>query len=102
MPTTVQDAAQVAPHIYKVILEDEHVRVLEVTMEPGSRSEMHSHPGYVAYLLDDGKVRFTSPSGETAELDLPAGAAMWRDAEEHATENIGGTTVRAVFVEPKS
>jgi quercetin dioxygenase-like cupin family protein len=96
-----EDASKVAPHVYKVVLENDRVRVLEVTMEPGSRTEMHSHPGYVVYLLSDGKVRFTAPNGETAELELPAGASMWRDAEEHATENTGGTTLKAIFFEPK-
>ena len=52
-------------------------------------------------MFGDGKVRFTAPSGETAELDLPAGAFVWRDAEEHSTENIGTTEVRGLFFEPK-
>jgi quercetin dioxygenase-like cupin family protein len=95
------DAAQVAPHIYNVIFENDKIRVLEVSMEPGARSEMHSHPDYFAYVLRDGRVRFTDESGESGELDLPAGAGMWRDGEVHATENVGGTTVRALFVEPK-
>jgi quercetin dioxygenase-like cupin family protein len=96
-----EDATKVAPHIYKVLFENDRVRVLEVSMEPGARSEMHSHPDYALYLLNTGKVRFTTPAGETAELELPAGATMWREAEEHATENVGDTAVRAVFFEPK-
>jgi hypothetical protein len=34
-------------------------------------------------------------------VELPAGASMWRKAEEHATENIGTTEVHALFFEPK-
>jgi len=26
---------------------------------------------------------------------------MWREAEEHASDNIGGTDVHVLFVEPK-
>jgi quercetin dioxygenase-like cupin family protein len=96
-----EDATKVAPHVYKVLFENERVRILEVAMEPGARTEMHAHPDYFVYLLSAGKVRFTAPSGETAELELPAGAGMWRDAEEHATENIGGSELRAIFCEPK-
>jgi quercetin dioxygenase-like cupin family protein len=96
------DATRVASHIYKVLFENERVRVLEVTMQPGDRSEMHSHPDYFFYLLGSGgKVRFTLPSGETADLELPAASSMWRDAEEHATENVGDTVVHALFFEPK-
>jgi len=98
-----EDATRVAPHIYNVLFENDRVRVLEVTMEPGTSSEMHTHPDYFFYLLGDGgKVRFTMPSGETAEMELPAGASQWREAEEHATENIGSTAIHAIFFEPKS
>jgi len=95
------DAAKVAPHIYKVAFENERARVLEVTMEAGARSELHAHPDYFVYFLAAGKVRFTTPSGETNEIEVPANQGMWRQAEEHATENIGGTPIRALFFEPK-
>jgi hypothetical protein len=55
----------------------------------------------VQQALSGGKVRFTSPSGESAEVELPAGASQWRRAEEHATDNIGTTEVHALFFEPK-
>jgi beta-alanine degradation protein BauB len=96
-----EDAAKVAPHIYKVLFENERVRLLEVTMQPGDSSEMHSHPDNLIYVLSDGKVTFTAPSGETADLELATGASTWMDATEHATDNVGGTTVRVLFFEPK-
>jgi quercetin dioxygenase-like cupin family protein len=99
--TMAEDATKVAPHVYKVLFENDRGRMLEVSIQPGGRTEMHSHPDYFAYMLSSGKVKFTTPSGETAELELPEGASMWREAEEHATENIGGTTVRGLFFEPK-
>ena len=95
------DAAKVAPHVYKVLFENERARVLEVTMESGARTEMHAHPDYFVFFLAAGKAKFTTPSGETQEIEWPADTSMWREAEEHATENIGGTAVRAVFFEPK-
>ena len=94
------DAAKVAPHVYKVVFENERARVLEVSMEPGSRSELHAHPDYFIYFLSPGRVRFTTAAGETQEVEWPANTTMWRGAEEHAVENIGGA-VRAIFFEPK-
>ena len=96
-----EDAAKVASHVYKVVFENERARVLDVRMKPGESTTIHSHPDYVVYVLSGGKVRFTSPSGESAEVELPAGASMWRKAEEHATDNIGTTEVHALFFEPK-
>ena len=96
-----EDAATVAPHVYKVLFENERARVLEVSLKPGVSTSMHSHPDYVVYVLSDGRVRLTSSSGEADEVDLPAGAVMWREAEVHATDNVGTTEVRALFFEPK-
>ena len=96
-----EDAAKVAPHVYKVLSENERARVLEVTMEPGSRTETHSHPDYFVYFLTAGKVKFTTASGETQEVEVAANTSMWRESEEHATENVGGAALRALFFEPK-
>ena len=95
------DATQVAPHVYKVVFENERARVLEVSMDPGARSELHAHPDYFVYFLSAGKVRFTTPTGDTQEIEVPENAGMWREAEEHAAENVGETPVRALFFEPK-
>lgn len=96
-----EDAVKVAPHVYKVLFENERVRMLEASMEPGGSSEMHSHPDYLVYMLADGKVKFTTPSGETAEVELAAGTSLWREAEEHSTDNVGETAIHALFFEPK-
>jgi beta-alanine degradation protein BauB len=95
------DPVQVAPNVYSVLFENDRVRLLEVRLEAGDSSTMHSHPDYVVYNLTGGKVKFTGPSGESEEVELPAGEAMWREAEDHSTENVGGTEVRALLFELK-
>ena len=98
-----RDSVEVAPHVYKVLFENERVRLLEVRHKPGAAdiSPMHSHPNYLVYCLGDGKERFTSPSGERAEVELKAGDVMWREAEEHSVENVGTTDVVALLFELK-
>ena len=95
------DPVEVASNVYTTLFENERVRLLEARIAPGDSSAMHGHPDYVAYNLVEPKVRFTSPSGETEEVELPPGAAMWRDAEEHSTENVGMKEVRSLLFELK-
>jgi quercetin dioxygenase-like cupin family protein len=97
-----QDAVKVAPNVYKVLLENEQVRVLDVMAKPGEKIAMHSHPAYAVYMLSPGKVRFTLPDGKTMEAELKAGSASWHEAESHAAENVGTTEIRAVVVELKT
>ena len=96
-----EHAVTVAPHAYKVLFENERVRLLEVSMEPGSSTEMHSHPNNLVYILSDGKYAFTYSSGEKAEFDVSPGEVFWMEATEHATDNVGNTTIRALMFEPK-
>jgi len=67
------DPVEVAPDVYTVLFENDRVRLFEVREAPGVGSAMHSHPDYVIYAVSGGKVKFTSGSGETAELEINAG-----------------------------
>jgi quercetin dioxygenase-like cupin family protein len=95
-----EDSVKVAPDVYKVVFENEKVRVLEVEMEEGSGTEMHSHPDTLIYILSGGKVTFTDPSGEVVDLETSDGETVWMEATEHATQHVSGA-VRALLIEPK-
>lgn len=95
------DAVAVAPHAYKVVLENDRVRVLESRMGPGDRTEMHSHPALVAVAMQGGKYRFTLGDGQTMEVDVPVGVPLYFDAVDHETENIGDTEGVVLLIELK-
>jgi quercetin dioxygenase-like cupin family protein len=95
-----EDAVKVAPDVYKVLFENEKVRVLEVEMVEGAGTEMHSHPDTLIYVLSGGKVTFTDPSGEVVDLETAEGETVWMEATEHATQHVAGA-VHALLIEPK-
>ena len=64
---TAQDPTKVASEQYKIMFENDSVRVLKITYEPGAESAMHSHPDAVGVFLSDGKFSFTLPDGTTDE-----------------------------------
>lgn len=94
-------AAEAAPDVYKAVFENEHLRLLEVRMAPGAKSELHSHPNYLVYALSDGKIRLADASGAGGEVEIHQGDTMWREAEEHSAVNIGSAEMRALFIELK-
>ncbi len=98
---TAKDAVTVAPHIYKVVLENDRVRALDARGKPGDKAEMHSHPASVVIAITDGKYRSTSPDGQTTEAEMKAGQAMYFDAGEVAIEFTGTGEARVVLVELK-
>ena len=95
------DAIQVAPDNYKVLEENDRVRILEYRGGPGAKTEMHSHPDVVAIAVSGMTVRFASPDGQTMEIELKSGQAMFAPGGDHRTENIGGTAGHVILVELK-
>lgn len=95
------DAVQAAGDHYKVIAENDRVRVLEYRGAPGSRTEMHGHPNVIAYAVTDAKARFHNPDGSSMDIELAAGTGMETPPFEHSTENTGDAEAVVVLVEMK-
>lgn len=101
-PTEI-DAVSVAPERFKVLLENEHVRVIEYALAPGEKDTPHTHPPKVSYVVSGGKLRTHTKNGESFDADETADAASWDDARGwHYVENIGDSPVRILLVEVKS
>ena len=96
-----QDAAKFDFEHYKVLLDNEYVRVLDVHHKPGEKSPMHSHPNHVVYSFSDSRVKFTSPDGKTDIRMVKASQATWHNAETHTVENVGKTEEHALDIELK-
>jgi quercetin dioxygenase-like cupin family protein len=100
-PAMAQDVVKVAPEAYKVLLENDRVRVLEYRIKPEEKDAMHSHPDYIGYAFNSGKIKLTFPDGKTVVREFDAGKAIWLDAETHAVENVGATTAHGLLIELK-
>lgn len=96
-----QDATKIAPDHYKVILDNDNVRVLEVTAKPGDKMSTHSHPDHVVYAVTGGKAKFTFPDGKSKEVEMKPGQATWVKSETHATENVGTSDLKSIVFELK-
>jgi beta-alanine degradation protein BauB len=96
-----QDPAKVDPQHYKVLLDNEYVRILDVRQKPRDKSPMHSHPHHAVYWLTGSTLKFTSSDGKTKTVTTKAGQAVWRDAETHTVEITGKTPSHALDIELK-
>ncbi len=96
-----KDATVVDPDVHKVVLENEHVRVLDARVATGWKSPMHSHPPLLLISLGSARFKMTSPEGKTQIVDFYPGMVLWRDATEHSWEMLSGDA-HVVAVEVKS
>lgn len=95
------DPTMTDPDKYKVVFENDRVRVLEYRDEPGQRTSPHQHPDSVMYTLSSFERRLIGAGGETVDVSLPRGMTRWLDAQTHSGENIGNTPTHVLFVEIK-
>jgi quercetin dioxygenase-like cupin family protein len=96
-----QDALEVAPEHYTVLLENDKVRVLEVKIKPGEKEAMHTHPATVHIEMVPTKVKIGYPDGKSVELEGKKGEAIWVGPVKHTVENIGDTEIHAYIIELK-
>lgn len=98
--TDDSDPATTNPDLYRVVFENERVRVLEYRDRPGDLTTRHSHPDSVMVTLSTFKRRLHGDDG-TRDVEIAAGGAFWLPAQSHAGENIGDSETHSIFVELK-
>ena len=96
------DPVAVSPDKYKVLLENDYVRVVEYNLKPGERDHPHTHPPKVSYVLNGGSLRI-APDGADPFVSVDtAGEVSFRGTVgRHTAENVGTTPVRIILFEVK-
>jgi beta-alanine degradation protein BauB len=100
-PTSWPDPEMVAGDVYKKVMENERVRVFDVSFQPGQKAVMHGHPDHIVYVLEDYTLNLMLPDGSSQEVPLKAGQTFWMEGGPHAAENIGQTAGHALVIELK-
>jgi mannose-6-phosphate isomerase-like protein (cupin superfamily) len=105
------DAVKAAPETHKVIFENEHVRVLEVTNAPHSKEPVHTHcwpstlyiqqTGDIIVRDADGKVLFDARQLKENEKQK-APFVLWASSEgPHSDENRDDLPAKLIQIEDK-
>ena len=103
------DAVTAAPNNHKVVIENDRVRVLEVTVVPGEIENLHAHcRSSVMYLMHEGVYKDYGPNGEVVAEAMEAAPAdlfpmtLWLDPQgPHRVHNLDSKPVRLLRVELK-
>ena len=101
LAAAAQEPAVVGPTIYKQTLDNERVRVFEVTFKKGAEIAMHSHPDHAVYVVTGGKLEITLADGAKNVIDAKAGETFFLPAQAHSARNAGNGTIRLTVTELK-
>jgi hypothetical protein len=101
---TTSEGKKGAPALYKVVFENEKVRVIEY--HTGSEKDicgsgMHTHPPHLYIMKTDAKLRTVMADGKESIENAKAGEVGWEPAEQHLVENISGKDAACYVIEIK-
>jgi beta-alanine degradation protein BauB len=96
----VADPTETDPDKYKVVFENERVRVLEYRDTPRAKTSPHDHPDSVMVTFSGFERRLTV-ADQTRDVTLDPAQVRWLDAQTHSGENTGSTPTHVLFVELK-
>lgn len=96
-----QDAVKTDGDKYKVLIENDRMRLLEYRDRPGEKTHQHHHPAFTLYALSAFKRSITLPDGKVIKREFKPGDVMNSDAQTHIGENIGDTETHALLFEQK-
>jgi len=101
-PTMAKAAEKMTAPAVKVLLENNQVRVREVTFAPGT-GDTHTHPyAHVGVILTKGQLAFQNPGEKEEVVSFEAGSVGFREAKvTHLARNPGKTPMKVIEVEVK-
>jgi hypothetical protein len=98
------DPVVVAPKSYRVVFENDRVRVLEYSNRPGlgpCGRGRHYHPAHLDVFLSEFTGRMTHEDGRVTTGRAKVGNVGWFEAETHEVENVDKSVTRMLMVELK-
>lgn len=101
LPASAQDPVPLYPENYRVLFENDRVRVVDFRLAAGATEATHSHPAHVAVFLVDVKIRFTLPDGTTRIREARAGESAFSEPTAHASKNLAATDAHGILIELK-
>ncbi|MDH3349357.1 MAG: cupin domain-containing protein, partial [Desulfobulbaceae bacterium] len=91
-----------SPEVYKVVAENDYLRVVVATWQPGQRDKQHTHPPFAAYIISDVEGMLYYPDGGDWPVRVAKGKAMvQRGGESHAFKNVGNKECSMLIIEAK-
>jgi quercetin dioxygenase-like cupin family protein len=103
-PSESADAVIVDPAHYHVLVENEWIRAISLTVGPHEKLKMHKHPATWAVIvyLTDQDMRQYHADGIARESHYKAGVVRWVPPDAaHQDENLGDKPFRLVRIELK-
>jgi predicted metal-dependent enzyme (double-stranded beta helix superfamily) len=95
---------ELGPVGQRVLLENDHVRIWHITLQPGATQPLHQHGlPYVVVAVQGTKSVITTRDGERIDVIEETGSVVYRDpGQTHMLTNVGDTVYVGRIIELKA
>ncbi len=95
-----EDILKMMPDNTNLLFENEYVRVLNITLDPGDSQPLHMGGKRLIYALTNYTINYYQPE-DTTEITWNKGGIHWHESGIHAVDNIGETIADYLVIERK-
>lgn len=96
------DVLKVIPENYRLVLENQFVRVIEARIPAGTEEPPHRHLRGVSVAMSDYTIEHKpEPVGQWVRNQRRLGTVYWSEAGVHQTRNVGTTPSHTIRMELK-
>jgi quercetin dioxygenase-like cupin family protein len=100
--TNAQDWVTASSEDKKILVDNDHFRLVEITLQPGKKEPLHTHPEYIEYFMESGKMIVTYPGKAPVIWNVEKGKAYSGKPEPpHTIENAEATPIKLLLTEMK-
>lgn len=100
--TSAQDWVRARPDGKTVLVDNAHIRLVEVVIPPGGSEPMHTHPEYIELVVEPARLSVTY-EGKPAEIwETEKGKAYYGQPDPpHSLKNVDTKPFRCFLIELK-
>jgi hypothetical protein len=96
-----KDALTADPKHYKLELDNEHVRVLRLTLKADETVPVHDDGDALFVCIKECHIRLTRPGGRNQDIHLQAGESRWIYADTRSEKNLSTQPLEMLVIETK-
>ena len=96
-----RDPVRIDPQHFRLDFQNEHMRVVRLTMKGSEGTPMHEEPEALAVCLKECHIRLTRPDGKIQNLHMQAGDVRWIWEDTRSEKNLGTEPLEMLLIEMK-
>jgi hypothetical protein len=96
-----KDALAADPRHYKLEFENDHMRVLRLTLKADEAVPVHDDRDALFVCIKECHIRLTRPGGRGQDIHLQAGESRWIYGDTRSEKNLSGQPLELLVIETK-